>query len=213
MNINYCITVNDEEDEFIRLVTTLLQHKKDTDNIFVLQDSSPTGVNTIHKQSIAEYCTENKNIQYITKALNGDFATFKNEFYQWIQEGDYIFQLDADEMIDPFLIGNIHALLEANPVDLVHLARVNTVKGLTPEHIAKWGWRVNEKGWLNFPDYQGRIYKSSGKIAWRGKVHEKIMGHSTEVYFPAMEGDNPYAIIHPKTIVKQEKQNSMYEKL
>ena len=53
------------------------------------------------------------------------------------------------------LIKNIKSILEANPtIDLFWIPRVNTVEGLTQEHIDKWSWQVNDKGWVNFPDYQ-----------------------------------------------------------
>ena len=34
-------------------------------------------------------------------------------------------------------------------VDLIYLPRVNTVEGLTDEHIQKWRWNVDEKGRVN----------------------------------------------------------------
>ena len=53
--------------------------------------------------------------------------------------------------------------------------RVNTVDGLTQEHINKWRWNVNKKGWVNWPDYQTRIIQNSPKIKWQNKVHEQII--------------------------------------
>ena len=94
--------------------------------------------------------------------------------------------------------------------DLVLVPRINTVEGLTEAHIQKWGWNVNEKGWVNFPDVQTRIYKNSDKIYWVNKVHERIVGFESYTNFPA---DEIYCIRHPKTIDRQERQNNYYDTL
>jgi hypothetical protein len=86
--------------------------------------------------------------------------------------------------------------------------RVNTVEGLTPEHIAKWGWNVSDKGWVNFPDYQTRIYKNIPEIKWEGKVHERIIGTKT---FSPLPAEEVWSLYHPKEITRQEKQNNFYE--
>ena len=150
------------------------------------------------------------NIRVAFFPLRNDFAAFKNHLTTQC-EGDYIFQIDADEMPCTSMIELLPAILEHNSaVDLYVVPRVNTVDGLTPEHVAKWGWNVNEKGWVNWPDYQTRIYKNVPEIKWVNKVHERLEGHKQFAYLP-MEED--YSLYHPKTIDKQEKQNSYYDTL
>jgi hypothetical protein len=87
---------------------------------------------------------------------------------------------------------------------------VNTVEGLTQEHIQKWRWNVNEQGWVNWPDYQWRIYKNSDSIRWENKVHEKLVGFDTISNLPMVE---QLSLQHSKTIDRQERQNSYYETL
>ena len=91
---------------------------------------------------------------------------------------------------------------------MIFIPRVNTVEGLTQSHIDKWKWNVNEKGWVNFPDYQTRIYKNTKEITWMNKVHERISGYDTFSNFPAEE---QWSLYHPKKIDRQEKQNEFYE--
>jgi hypothetical protein len=99
-------------------------------------------------------------------------------------------------------------MLEQNSeVDLFFVPRINTVEGLTQEHIIKWRWNVDEKGWVNFPDYQTRIYKKSPEIKWEGKVHERITGTKT---FSPLPAEEVWCLYHPKNIEKQEKQNNYY---
>jgi glycosyltransferase involved in cell wall biosynthesis len=124
--------------------------------------------------------------------------------------GDFIFQIDADEYLPEEFIDLLHQILEANPeVDLYYVPRINTVSGLTEEHIQKWGWRV-QNGRVNYPDYQGRIYRNSSEIKWENKVHEKIVGFKQYTALPEVDA---LSLIHPKTIERQERQNAYYETL
>jgi glycosyltransferase involved in cell wall biosynthesis len=140
---------------------------------------------------------------------NNNFADWKNILNDYCS-GDYIFQIDADEMISEYMVGNLYEILELNPdVDLIFVPRINTVEGITQEHINKWGWNVNDKGYVNYPDYQGRIYRKN--MSWYGKVHERIIGGQK---FSSLPNDNElYCIQHHKTITKQEKQNDLYNKI
>jgi len=125
--------------------------------------------------------------------------------------GDYIFQIDADEYPHSYFIENLPAILEHNSaVELYVVPRVNTVEGLTQEHIQRWDWNINENNWVNWPDYQTRIYRNNPKIKWINKVHERLDGHKEFAYLPM---DEEYALYHPKTIDRQEKQNNNYNTL
>ena len=124
--------------------------------------------------------------------------------------GNYVYQIDADEMISEYVMKILPQVLEANDVDVVRVPRINTVKGLTQEHVAKWKWHLNERGWVNFPDYQWRIYKNIPQIRWQNKVHEILTGYETLAVLPTEE---EWCLYHHKDIERQEKQNSYYETL
>jgi len=55
-----------------------------------------------------------------------------------------------------------------------------------------------------------RIYKNTPKIKWINKVHEVLDGFKTHGMLPL---DEEWALYHPKTIEKQEKQNNYYNTL
>ena len=140
--------------------------------------------------------------------FENNFADWKNKLNDYCT-GDYIYQLDADEMISEYMVKNLSTILELNSkVDLIFVPRINTVNGITQEHINKWGWVVNQNGWVNFPDAQGRIYRKG--MSWYGKVHERIIGGQK---FSSLPLDEEYCIQHHKTIERQEKQNNYYSKL
>ena len=209
MKISYAITVCNEFIEIQRLLSILLKSKRQQDEIVVLVDltkNEPTSklLGYLHRLSSEDY------IKLIEDNVKGHFADWKNLLTRYCS-GDYIFQIDADETPDKSLIHNLPLILEANSDNDVQLVpRINTVEGLTQEHINKWGWNVNEKGWVNWPDYQWRIWKNKPEIKWVNKVHEKLEGFKTYAPLPAVEG---VALNHPKDIKRQEKQNNYYDTL
>ena len=209
MKISYAITVCDEFLEIQRLLSLLLNSKRQQDEVVVLVDLSknePTSelLSYLHELS-SEDC-----IKLVEDNFKGHFADWKNLLTGHCS-GDYIFQIDADEIPNILLINNLPEVLETNPkVDMLRVPRVNTVEGLTEEHIKKWGWNVNEKGWVNWADWQMRIYKKHPNIKWVNKVHEVIEGYKIHGMLPLEE---EWALYHPKTIKRQEKQNEYYDTL
>ena len=206
MKISYAITVCNEFIEIQRLVNFLILNKKTIDEIIIQFDrknGDPEVENYLKSHS------SNGQFQWHYYDFDGNFADMKNHLSS-LCSGDYIFQIDADEMISEYMIQNIGMILQYNSVDILKVPRINTVKGLTQEHIQKWRWRVDDKGWVNFPDYQWRIYKNNSKIRWKNKVHEVLEGYKTLSFLPE---DKPWCLLHDKTIEKQEKQNEYYEKL
>ena len=203
MKISFAICVHNEHEEIDRLLQQLTKYKKDTDEIVVQCDQGNT-INEVYKV-LGEFKNKIKIIEY---PLKGDFASFKNNLKNNCTK-EWIFQIDADEIPHESLITNLKDLLKLNPTtELFLVPRVNTVKGLTQEHINKWRWNVNEKNWVNWPDYQTRILQNSPKIKWVSKVHEVITGFSTKGVLPTEE---EWCLYHHKHINKQEYQNAFYE--
>jgi glycosyltransferase involved in cell wall biosynthesis len=147
-----------------------------------------------------------KGIKHWFYPLNKDFASYKNELKKHCS-GEFIFQIDADELIAPEMLELLPKIIETNPeVDLYYVPRINTVSGITQEHIQRWGWKY-ENNRVNWPDYQTRIYRNSPEIQWKNKVHEVIEGYKQFTVLPAVD---ELALIHPKSIERQEKQNQFY---
>ncbi len=206
MKISFAITVCNEYEEIKQLVPFLIKNKRINDEIVILYD------NKNGDEKVLDFLLEfNKlpNVQtWRSFDFNSDFAEWKNKLNEYCT-GDYIFQLDADELISEYMVKNIHEIIEMNlEIDLFFVPRINTVKGLTDEHVKKWRWNVDANGRVNYPDYQGRIYKSN--LKWGGKVHEKIVGAK---FYSLLPMEEEYSLSHHKTINKQEKQNNYYETL
>jgi glycosyltransferase involved in cell wall biosynthesis len=197
-NISFAITACNEHIELERLLKQLTKSIKSKDEIIVQLDITAT-------DEVKDIVSKYKLINYI-HPLNNDFATFKNNLKS-ICANEWIFFIDADEYLSDDLLYNIHEILDANKgiVDVISVPRINTVEGLTRDHIDKWRWFVDENGYVNYPDYQTRICYNKPTISWVNKVHERLTGWKTTANLPY-----GYDLIHPKTIERQERQNNYY---
>lgn len=208
-SISYAITACNEHAELERLLDQLNEHIRPEDEIMLQLDRGAT--KEVEKAAIKYNIGTDYEYHRIWFPLDNDFASFKNNLKRHCTR-DYIFQIDADEYLSNTLILNLPDILEANPeIDIYAVPRINTVEGLTQEHIQQWGWRVDEKGWVNYPDYQVRLCKNIPQFKWVGKVHERIIGDdgfNANVSFLPTGYD--LELIHPKDIKRQEKQNAYY---
>ena len=207
MKISYAITVCNEFIEIQKLISFILKNKRNEDEIIILFDSKNGD------PAIEEYLRShsvNGEFIWVKGEFGNHFADWKNKLTK-LCSGDYIFQIDADELPHTKLMESLPEILEKNSHNDVFLVpRVNTVEGILDEHINKWGWRLNEKKWINWPDNQWRIYKNNGTIKWINKVHERLDGFKTFASLPPIE---EFTLYHPKTIDRQEKQNQYYDTL
>lgn len=208
INVSYAITVCNEIEEITKLINFLHPKIGTDDDIVIQYDEINVTKEVLDYLKIIN--SIHNNISIVGFPLNNDFASFKNNLKNHCN-GIFIFQIDADEIPSEYLVENLHMLLEYNKdVDLFFVPRVNTVEGLTPEHIQKWRWNVNDKGWVNWPDLQTRLYRRTSDIEWVGKVHERIKGYNTLTILPTEE---EYCLYHHKQIERQERQNSYYDTL
>jgi hypothetical protein len=207
INITYAITVCNELEEITKLID-FLNNRIDKDDEILIQYDEDSATDPIKNYLKIISQLHNTNIKVIGFPLSKDFASYKNNLKNHAK-GMFIFQIDADEIPSEYLMENIKDILDYNKdVDLFFVPRVNIVAGLTTEHIKKWNWQVNDLGWVNFPDYQTRLYRRTSEIEWQGKVHERIVGYNTLSVLPAEE---QYCLYHPKKIDRQEKQNAYYD--
>ena len=202
MKISYAIPVHNEHEELDRLLGHLLKHKKENDEILVQCDEGNTTGNVY--KVLDKYKGQ---IHVIEFPLNRDFASFKNNLKNHCT-GDWIFQIDADEVPDEYLIDTLPSILKNNPnTEVFWVPRINTVQGITREYIRKWGWNMDNNDRINFPDYQCRILQNTPTIQWVSKVHEVLYGHKSQTQLPS---NDEFCLIHPKSIERQESQNKLY---
>lgn len=205
MKITYAVTVCNEFLEIQRLLNFLLANKRPEDGVVVLYDSK-NGDPEI--EAFLRARSVNKSFAWHKAEFQGHFADWKN-YLTSLCDGDYIFQIDADEMIDEYVCRLLPQIIEANlGVDVIRVPRINTVEGMNQDHMQQWGWAVNEHGWINFPDYQWRIYRNKSAVMWINRVHEVLTGYNTIAHLPT---EKEWCLLHPKTIERQIKQNAYYD--
>jgi len=208
MGISFAITAYNEHEELKKLLEQLIQVVRDSDEIVIQLDTKATQEVI---ELVDEFLQKNSDKTTIKKTfcdLNKDFASFKNNLKQHCAK-DWVFQIDADETLSETFSRVIHQVLEANEeIDLIAVPRVNIVNGLTQNDVIQWHWRLNEQGWVNWPDAQHRIFRNKSEIGWVNKVHEKIVGWKTYAELPSE--DDSYALYHIKDIDRQRKQNEFY---
>ena len=202
MKISYSILTHNETDSLEKLLRFLVKWKQPQDEIVILDDYSDDE----KTKQILDFYVSTHDIVFEQRNLLNDFAGQKN-YLKLMCSGDYSFNFDADEMTSRWLMKNIHGILEENEIDLVYLPRINTVEGLTQQRAQQWGWSINEEGWVNFPDWQGRVFKNRPNIKWERPVHEMLVGFQTYSHLPT---EKPFCMLHHKTIDKQEQQNKKY---
>jgi len=206
-SISYAITVHNELDELTKLLNFLQPRIREEDEIVIQYDADGVTPEVMDYLQLMSKIHDNHIVTGFPLKL--DFASYKNNLKKHCSK-DFIFQIDADEIPHEWLVESLGDILDTNNVDILFVPRINTVEGLTPEHIQKWGWNVDDRGWVNFPDYQTRIYRNTDEVTWMNKVHERITGYSTFSNLPAEE---QWCLYHPKDIKRQEKQNELYSKI
>lgn len=209
IRISYAITVCNELDEFTKLMELLISTIDSNDEIIILSDKTNVTQEILHTISVLQ---EKHSLIHISHPLNNDFASFKNRLLE-PATGDYLFQIDADEVPGKKLIKKLKfKLFRHCRRDCFLVPRVNYVDGVTEEHIKKWGWKIDDKGRINYPDAQMRLFRLNTGIRWENKVHEVLTGCKKKKRLPYKKNEN-YCLYHPKKINRQERQNVMYDKI
>lgn len=204
MKISYQILCKNEDSSLEKLLKFLIIHKKTEDEINVCRDT--LGKNPKTLQIINSFKNQ---INYFEREITHTIHNQKN----WLAEqasGDYLFYLDADELLSETFITNLHLILESNPdVDIYFLPRINIVEGITQEYIRQRRWQVNEKGWINFPDVQDRLFKHNKNIKYDEIPHGRLINGGKK--YSILPAEEVYSILHVKSFEKQTNDNSWHD--
>ena len=166
--ISYAITVCNESREIYSLISFLIKVKDYNDEINVLVDSSNVDDETLNVLNrFGDHIVVNH------RAFGGNFAEHRN-YHTTLCTGKWIFVIDADEMPQEDFVERLKGILKIIKHDILYVPRINICPGFTKDWIASLKFGTNTMGWINYPDYQGRIYRNIPDIYWDGKLHESI---------------------------------------
>jgi len=205
MKLTYAVEVCTESRELEALLHFLVRVRDQGDEIHVLVDSSkvPFEVERVLKQFEAHISTDRR-------WFDGDFSAHRN-FHITKCTGEYIFMIDADEIPQEHLIKGIKGAIEATGAELVYVPRMNLCPGYTDEWARGHKFTINEVGWINWPDMQGRIFKRDpDRIRWAKTLHEKVEGSAKTI---GLEANPKNGLWHIKTVIKQDDQGRYYDSL
>ena len=140
IKVSYAITTHNEGGYVKTLLDTLTTNLLAVGyewEIVVLDDMST------EKDTLDAFEKHKSLIRLEQRAFGGDFATHKNHLSS-LCVGDYIFQIDADELPSMNLVMNLEKVILANNnVDVFDVPRVNTVVGIGKKHLVQWGWKIS----------------------------------------------------------------------
>lgn len=207
MSISYLVTCKNEGYPLQFLLETLFKYKDDAETIILDDYSDDEDTLSVLQNSEKR---SNGFFKVHKHHLNKNYSEHKN-YGKSLCRGEWIFQIDADEMPSEVLLTNLHDILNVNPnVELFWLPRINKFTGVTDAHAKQWGWDINNPNkWVNWNsgDYQGRLLQNIPRLQWKRPLHEKIEGFKIESWFPREED---FALVHTKTIEKQIETNLGY---
>ena len=103
MKISYSLLTHNETDSLLKLIEFLVKHKDEEDEIVILDDYSD---NKKTKEILDTMCSIH-DITFEQRHLLKDYAGQKNHLTRMCS-GDYIFNIDADEIPHEQLITNIN---------------------------------------------------------------------------------------------------------
>ena len=206
MKLSYLITTHNEDITLEKLFSKLKYELTNNHEIVVLDDFSENPATL----SIFDKYINNDTITLHKRKLDRHYGEHKNYGIE-LCKGSFIFQLDGDEYPTDLLCTYIDLVLDQNKEsEVMWLPRINKFYGVTEEHAAQWGWDIKYKNYVNFPDYQSRIFMNKPHIRYQRRLHEKVEGYRSHTFIPPQED---YAIIHEKSIEKQVYTNWKYNQM
>lgn len=193
MKLTYTIQVCNESRELFSLLGLLSRLIDDEDEINVVADSNNV---TDRVELVLEHYKDRINV------FKRPFDTFHENAQFHIEKatGDYIFGVDADEMPQEHLIKTVKKIIEDTGAEIIAIPRINIHPDITEEDARTFGFTMNDYRFINWPDYQMRIYKKCDHIHWTEELHTKLTGSDNLI---AVKPIPSVALWHIKYIDKQ----------
>lgn len=193
ISITYAITVCNESWQLQRLLNKIYPYLQKGDQVLIQSDSESvtSQVEEIIENFRSQYKSTSFSTAYVSIPLDGDFASFKNNLSQHAT-GQWIFQIDADEYPTESLLTGIQYIVNENSdTDVILTPRINTVRGITDDHVQKWGWTINKiehpllvvvESLLNMS--QGAIYLIRDNDLTISLVEDELSYYNPVINFP-----------------------------
>jgi len=135
-----------------------------------------------------DYSENSDTLQILNQISNNNFfKVYKHKLDRNYSEhknygksqclGEYIFQIDDDELPSETLLENLKELIELNnDIELFWIPRINDFKGVTDIEAKKWGWRLTkipeliQEKIIDDQSYEYEFLKKNGYILEETKI-------------------------------------------
>ena len=140
IKVSFTILVHNEDESLQKLLDQLNSIKTIWDEVIIVHDTPCTNPKTI--EILEKYKSD--SVYVYERSLNGDFASQKN-FADSKCTNPYIFNIDADELLDSHLSTSFREIIFINQdVEYFRLPRVNKVSGIELSNITQWNWNISQ---------------------------------------------------------------------
>ena len=192
--LTFAICVCNESRDLYSLVSFLNKVREPGDDIVILVESLHVSPQV---RAVLDHFKDSLVVH--ERDFDGNFSAHRN-YHISKCKGDFIFVIDPDEMPQEFLVKNIRRVFQDTKADIVAVPRMN----MCPGHTEEWArdrFTLNEVGWINWPDYQTRIFRNGIGLKFDNELHEMIKGSSKVVAVPA---EPRHSLWHIKSVDKQD---------
>ncbi len=169
--ISYLVTCKNTGVELQSLLERL--YKYGQNNECVILDDYSDNPTTL---KILDDVSKNNFFKILKHKLDRNYSEHKN-YGKSLCRGEYIFQIDDDELPTETLLENLKELIELNnDIDLFWIPRINDFKGVTDESAKKWGWRLSkipeliQEKIIDDQSYEYKFLKKNGYILEETKM-------------------------------------------
>jgi glycosyltransferase involved in cell wall biosynthesis len=160
MKISFAILCHDETQPLHEILSLLIVERPYNYEIVIVQDGNHDPTTKLLK----DYQDNCNLVSVYKRFLSNDYSAQKN-FMTEKCTGDYIFNLDSDELPPEYLLENIHLIIEQNDTECIWVPRVNAVDGLTEQWTMNLGFKI-------FPDVSKAV----------APINEKVMDTESDEY-------------------------------
>ena len=139
------------------------------------------------------------NITLLEKKWEDSFEIQKNYALD-NTNNEWRLLIDADEQYQHLFWNQLPwyiCFAENKGIDCFKVPRINTVDDLTEHYVQQRGWQLNAFNWVNYPDFQQRLYKKNCRYS--GRTHERIVGFEKDFMLLGVN------ILHHKSLSRQDR--------
>lgn len=170
--ISYLVTCKNTGFELQILLERLFKYSQN--NECIILDDYSDNPDTL---KVLSNVSDNNFFKVYKHKLDKNYSEHKN-YGKSLCRGEYIFQIDDDELPSETLLESLKELIELNSmIELFWIPRINDFKGVTDIEAKKWGWKLTkipeliQEKIIDDQSYEYEFLKKNGYILEETKMY------------------------------------------